>query len=51
MDRDGISAEEAEIQIAEARDLLTEMLENGEDTDEFLMDHFGVEDDYLFDLI
>ena len=51
MERDNLSEEEAELEIAEAREMLMERLDNDEDPEEFLMDHFGLEDDYLLDLL
>jgi len=50
--RDGISAEEADAQIAEAKAALQEALEEGdmESAYEICMDYFGLEPDYLMDL-
>jgi len=47
MRRDGLSAEEANERIAEAR----QAVENGEDPEEILHDEFGLEPDYIFDLL
>ena len=48
MRRDGLSGEEADEQIAEAR-LLVELGEA--DPEELLHDEFGLEPDYVFDLM
>ena len=45
--RDGMSSDEADELINEAR----EEIENGEDPEEVLMDFFGLEPDYIFDLL
>jgi len=47
MERDDMSSKEADIAINEAR----ERVFNGEDPDVVLMDEFGLEPDYVFDLI
>jgi hypothetical protein len=47
MERDGISKDEALQQIARARE---EVLE-GDDPEEVLADWFGLEPDYVFDLL
>ena len=46
MRRDGMGREEAEDLIAEAR-----VLEYGEDPEEILADEFGLEPDYIYDLL
>lgn len=52
IERDGISAEEADRQIAEAKVEMTEYLEEGEgDIQDFLQEHFGLEPDYFMDLL
>lgn len=47
MNRDGASLSEAREQLKEAR----LRVENGEDPEEILLEEFGLEPDYLFDLI
>jgi len=47
MRRDGLSAAEADELIAEARERVLE----GEDPEEILHDDFGLEPDYIWDLI
>lgn len=47
MRRDGMSADEAQEMINEAR----ERVEEGEDPEEILHYDFGLEPDYIFDLI
>ena len=47
MRRDGLSAAEADKMIAEARERVLE----GEDPEEILHDDFGLEPDYIWDLI
>jgi len=47
MRRDGLTSEQADEQIAEAR----EAIFFGEDPEEVLEDWFGLEPDYIFDLI
>lgn len=47
MRRDRMSAEEADERIAEAR----EQVEDGEDPEEILHEEFGLEPDYVFDLL
>jgi hypothetical protein len=51
MERDALTSREADIQIAEAKAELMDILESGEQPDDFMMEYFGLEDDYLFDLI
>ena len=48
MRRDGLSREEAAEEIAQARDAV---LLDGEDPEEVLADWFGLEPDYVFDLL
>lgn len=48
MRRDGMSRAEAEDLIAEAR---KRVLEYGEDPEEILADEFGLEPDYIYDLL
>jgi hypothetical protein len=47
MKRDGLSAEEADAMIAEARELVAD----GEDPEVILYTDFGLEPDYVFDLL
>ena len=47
MRRDDMSSEEADELIAEAR----ESIEGGEDPEEVLAEFFGLEPDYIFDLL
>ena len=47
MRRDGLSAEEAEEWIEEAR----ERVEDGEDPEDILHEEFELEPDYIFDLL
>jgi hypothetical protein len=47
MERDGMSAEEADYAIRQARRLVYE----GNDPEEVLEDEFGLEPDYIFDII
>jgi len=47
MIRDRLTSEEADEMINDAR----ERIENGEDPEEILLNDFGLEPDYLFDLL
>jgi len=47
MNRDNMTEEEADEAIAEAR----ERIADGEDPEEILHDEFGLEPDYIFDLV
>lgn len=51
MQRDGLTSEEADRQITECRDEMNERLANGEMPDDILEEHFGLEPDYLMDLL
>lgn len=51
MIRDGMTPTEADAAIKECKDELFERLDNGEMPEDILMDHFGLEDDYLLELI
>lgn len=51
VDRDGITEEAARAQIAEAREHLLERLANGEMPDDICEEEFGLEPDYIEDLI
>ena len=53
MDRDGITADHADELIAEAREDLEQLLDDGdmENAYEICADHFGLEPDYLYELI
>ena len=48
VERDGISEQEAEQMVREARE---RVLEDGEDPEEVLLEEFGLEPDYLEDLL
>lgn len=48
MERDGLSYREAQIRLQEARDMLDD---EGDDPEEILQNEFGLESDYVFDLI
>jgi len=47
MRRDGMSRTDAEERVAEARDRVAE----GENPEEILLDDFGLEPDYIFELL
>ena len=47
MERDDIAQSDAEIFLEEARDAVND----GEDPTQVLLEHFGLEPDYIFDLI
>lgn len=47
MRRDGLTSSEADERIAEAK----EMIADGQDPEEVLHDEFGLEPDYVFDLL
>lgn len=49
--RDGLSNDEADKAIRQARIELNERLINNEDYDYFMEEEFGLESDYIFDLI
>ena len=53
MDRDGITADHADELIAEAREDLEQLLDDGdmENAYDICADHFGLEPDYLYELI
>ena len=51
MERDGLSSEEAEDLLEEAREELHERLENGDDPSDLCEEFFGLEPDYLDDLL
>lgn len=53
MDRDGMSAEDANALIQEAKDDLMERLDEGVyvDQDDFMSDWFGLESDYILEII
>lgn len=53
MERDGISSEEADRQITEAKEALQEYLEDGdtESAHDICQEFFGLEPDYLMDLL
>jgi len=48
MQRDGLTSEEADEMICNAREMV---LEDGMDPEEVLLEEFGLEPDYLFDLL
>lgn len=47
MNRDGMSSKEADSAISEMRERVFE----GEDPEEILLDEYGLEPDYVFDII
>lgn len=47
MERDDLTSSEADLLISQAR----EMVLDGEDAEEVLYEEFGLEPDYIFDLI
>ena len=51
MRRDGLTSEEAEKQISEAREELSRRLEDGEDAYDICEEEFGLEPDFLEDLL
>jgi len=51
MNRDGITESEADDLISNARMNLMDRIENGEDCEDFCMEEFGLEPDYLEELI
>lgn len=51
MKRDGMSAEEAQNLIVDARLDLFARLEEGESPDDICLEWFGLEPDYIFDLM
>ena len=53
MKRDGMSSEEADEEISSAREELMDIIGNGDlsEADGFMEDWFGLEPDYLFELI
>jgi len=51
MRRDGLTSEEAEEQISEAREELSRRLEDGEDAYDICEEEFGLEPDFLEDLL
>ena len=51
MRRDNMSADEADELIAQAKDDLFERLDHGEMPDDICMEWFGLEPDYIFELI
>jgi len=51
MERDGLTRAEATEQVADARERLMQLLDQGETPFDFCMEEFGLEPDYLFDLI
>ncbi len=51
MKRDGITEKEAEDLIDQAREDLHDRLEAGEMPDDICSDWFGLEPDYIFDLV
>jgi polyhydroxyalkanoate synthesis regulator phasin len=51
VERDGITKEEAEKQVADVRESLMERLADGEMPDDICEEEFGLEPDYLMDLI
>ncbi len=51
MQRDSLSAEEADDQIAEAKEELMKRLESGDDPSDICEEFFGLEPDYLMELL
>jgi len=51
MQRDGLSAAEAAEQIQDCKDEMNERLANGECPHDILEEWFGLEPDYIFDLL
>ncbi len=51
MQRDGLSAAEAAEQIRDCKDEMNERLANGEYPHDILEEWFGLEPDYIFDLL
>jgi len=51
VERDGITKEEAEKQVADVRESLMERLADGEMPEDICEEEFGLEPDYLMDLI
>lgn len=51
MERDGLTSDEADEQIRECKAEMNERLANGEMPDDILEEYFGLEPDYLFDLL
>lgn len=51
MERDGMTEEEAKAEVRAGRQEMLEALEYGEDLDDMMSDLFGLEPDYLFDVL
>jgi len=51
MDRDGMSEKEANEAVAECREELNDRIGNGEMPDDICQEHFGLEPDYLMELV
>jgi len=51
MERDGLTSKEADEQIEEAREELHRRIDEGETPFDFMEDEFGLEPDYLEDLL
>jgi len=51
MERDGMTAEKADKEIARAKNALTARLEDGDMPFDFMEEEYGLEPDYLEDLI
>lgn len=52
MSRDGLTSQEADKAIEECRNEMLERIEKGDlDADDVLMEHFGLEPDYVIDLL
>ena len=51
MERDSMSSDEADELITQAKDDLFERLDHGEMSEDICMEWFGLEPDYLFELI
>ena len=51
MERDGYSEEEADAIVEETREAILDIIEDGGDPEEYLLEEFQLEPDYLMELI
>ena len=51
MKRDGLTGKQAQTLIDQAREELSELLDAGEIPQDFCLEWFGLEDDYIFDIL
>ena len=51
MERDGMTSKEADSLILEAKEDLWDRLKDGDDTEDICGEWFGLEPDYLFDIL